>query len=64
MLKQKLTGNRRYRQHNRWFGKSLIVLQVEVYQEANEFGEYIISLEKTFWRDATAEDLLNQHDKS
>jgi hypothetical protein len=54
VTKERYTGKRRHRVHNRWFGPSLVVVQVEVTVPANE-GE----TEVTIWRDATPEDIMN-----
>lgn len=55
----KLTGRKRYRSAKTWWGKEILILQIEV--EGNvptNVGGYRIELEhKTWWRDATTADL-------
>lgn len=60
---KKLTGNTRYRIHQRFFKEPLVVLQVEVYTKGVYYDHsdplYYTGrpYEKTSYRDATFEDL-------
>ena len=54
----KLTGKIRYRLQPQFFGKTLLVHQVEETRELEyELGGYIETDTYNIWRDATVEDL-------
>lgn len=55
----KPTGRKRYRKHFRLFRVSLMVLQIECREigRIRVMQDNFIEINRTFWRDATVEDL-------
>ena len=55
----KLTGKRRFRASTNWFGKTVLLLQVEVegMVPRNVGNRWVDTERETWWRDATVEDL-------
>lgn len=72
-MQYKLTGNTRFRIHQRWFRKPVLVLEME-WEKTGEIIDHTINgwvkyINECYWEDATVEDLctimsyqpLNQH---
>ena len=58
-MKNKLTGNKRYRVHFRFIGKPLVVLQLEVEGFVPEYsGGHVDGGFRTWWIDAKPEHVL------
>jgi hypothetical protein len=58
----RLTGRTRYRVHKLFFGKQILVLQVEEHREGYRADEHGHGEEINFssWRDAKPEDITTQ----
>lgn len=57
-MTETLTGKRRLRAHVNFFGKSWLVLQVEVHCEEPSIVPHVIKTSaRDYWRDATVSDL-------
>lgn len=59
MIKRELTGRKRLRMEKRWFGESLLVLQVEVHVTGYsiEYPGTPVDVDMKLWRDATTQDV-------